>query len=49
MAKPGRLSQLQMVLKEEECECREGLRCCGSYCECDAGCGVEVGGWECLV
>jgi hypothetical protein len=48
MAKPGWLAQLQLFLGNR-CECRDGLRCCGSYCECDAGCGEEVKGWECLL
>lgn len=48
MARPGRLSQLQLLL-DNRCECKDGLKCCGSYCECDFGCGEEVVDWECLI
>ncbi|PMD52172.1 uncharacterized protein K444DRAFT_621320 [Hyaloscypha bicolor E] len=49
MAKPGRISQLQLALNNEVCVCEKGLRCCGSFCECDLECGGEVGEWECLL
>jgi hypothetical protein len=48
MAKPGRLSQLQPLM-DNRCECTDGLKCCGSYCECDIACGEEVKEWECLI